>query len=85
LEPQSTAFFLLLLVIFGGHVWWLVVAKSAISDLTNGGAGVRLSTFHGASIDRPLAAQDGYTLHLTVRGRLSHIKRSVYVSPDAGS
>jgi hypothetical protein len=28
----------------------------------------RLSTFHGASIDRPLAAQDGYTLHLTVRG-----------------
>ena len=64
--------------------------NSAISDLTNsdpgtgvpaaaGGPGVRLSTFHGASIDRPLAAQDGYTLHLTVRGRLSHIKRSVYV------
>ena len=40
---------------------------------------MRLSTFHGASIDRPLAAQDGYTLHLTVRGGLSHIKRSVYV------
>jgi enterochelin esterase-like enzyme len=64
--------------------------NSAISDLTHanlgtgapaaaGGAGVRFSTFHGASIDRPLAAQDGYTLHLTVRGRLSHIKRSVYV------
>ncbi len=63
---------------------------SAISDMTNsnagtgvpaaaGGAGVRLSTFHGAAIDRALAAQDGYTLHLTVRGRLSHIKRSVYV------
>jgi len=125
LEPQSTAFFLLLIVIFGGLMWWLAVAKhlvfrvfaaclaflpamlfgvaavnkyydyyqnwnSAISDLTNanpgtgapagaGGTGVRLSTFHGASIDRPLAAQDGYTLHLTVRGRLSHIKRSVYV------
>ena len=125
MEPQSTAFFLLLIVIFGGLTWWLVVTKhlvfrvlaaclaflpamlfgvaavnkyydyyqnwnSAISDLTNsspgtgvptaaGGPGVRLSTFHGASIDRPLAAQDGYTLHLTVRGRLSHIKRSVYV------
>ena len=63
---------------------------SAISDMTNsnagtgvpaaaGGAGGRLSTFHGAAIDRALAAQDGYTLHLTVRGRLSHIKRSVYV------
>jgi enterochelin esterase-like enzyme len=64
--------------------------NSAISDMTNssagtgvpasaGGAGVRLSTFHGAAIDTALAAQDGYTLHMYVRGRLSHIRRSVFV------
>ena len=125
MEPQSTAFFLLLIGVFAALVWWLMVAKqlvfrvlaaclafipamvfgvaavnkyydyyqnwnSAISDMTNSnagtgvpaaasGVGVRLSTFHGAAIDRALAAHDGYTLHLTVRGRLSHIKRSVYV------
>jgi hypothetical protein len=35
LEPQSTAFFLLLIVIFGGLMWWLGVGSGDRSDLRN--------------------------------------------------
>ena len=38
-----------------------------------------LSTFLGRTIDTSLAAQTGFTAHLTVRGPLSNITRSVYV------
>jgi enterochelin esterase-like enzyme len=125
-EPQSTAFFLLLIVVFAGLMWWMAVAKqlvfrilaaclafipamafgvaavnkyydyyqnwnSAISDFTGQsnqaaevpttatGTGVKFSTFLGSAIDQAVAAQFGYTVHLDVPGRLSHITRSVYV------
>jgi len=65
--------------------------NAAISDLTGqsaqtagvpsaySGSGVRFSTFLGSAIDPAVAAQDGYTLHLSVPGKLSHITRSVYL------
>lgn len=43
------------------------------------GASAKFSSFLGSQIDKPVAAQDGYTLHLTMRGDLSGITRSVYV------
>jgi enterochelin esterase-like enzyme len=43
------------------------------------GTSAGLSTFLGSSIDTQLAEQTGFTLHLTVHGRLSNITRSVYV------
>ena len=126
MEPQSTAFFLLLMVVFGGLMWWMAVAKqlvfrilaaclafipamafgvaavnkyydyyqnwnSAISDFSGGGnqaaelpttdtgSGVKFSSFLGSSIDQAVAAQFGYTAHLKVTGKLSHITRNVYV------
>lgn len=127
-EPQSTAFFLLLIVVFAGLMWWMAVAKqlvfrilaaclafipamafgvaavnkyydyyqnwsSAISDLAGqsnqaaevptsnaaGKTGTRFGTFLGSSIDQTVAAQFGYTAHLDVPGKLSHITRGVYV------
>ncbi len=67
--------------------------NSAISDLTGSnaqapevptvvsgvGSNVKFSTFLGNTIDPQVAAQDGYTAHLTVYGRASRITRSVYV------
>jgi enterochelin esterase-like enzyme len=65
--------------------------SSAISDLNGGGnqaaevpttdtrSGVRFSTFLGSSIDQAVAAQFGFTAHLEVSGKLSHITRNVYV------
>jgi len=126
LGPQSTAFFLLLIVVFVGLMWWMAVAKqmvfrilaaclafipamafgvaavnkyydyyqswgSAVSDFTGGanqaaelpttdsGSGVKFSTFLGNTIDQAVAAQFGYTAHLEIPGKLSHITRSVYV------
>jgi enterochelin esterase-like enzyme len=126
LEPQSTAFFLLLIVVFAGLMWWMAVAKqmvfrifaaclafipamafgvaavnkyydyyqnwnSAISDFTgagnqaaelpttDSGAGVKFSTFLGSTFDQAVAAQFGYTAHLKVTGKLTHITRNVYV------
>ncbi len=38
-----------------------------------------LSTLLGNDIDTRLAAQDGYTLDLTVHGHASHLSRTVYV------
>jgi enterochelin esterase-like enzyme len=126
LEPQSTAFFLILLVAFGALMWWLITARplairilaallafipamffgvavvnkyydyyqtwnAAISDLTNQGApaadipsiterpGVRFGTFLGQTIDTGLAAQQGFTLRLHVRGPASGLTRTVYI------
>ena len=65
--------------------------NSAISDFTgagnqaaelpttDAGAGVKFSTFLGSTIDQAVAAQFGYTVHLKVTGKLSHITRNVYV------
>ena len=65
--------------------------NSAISDFTgqsnqaaevpaaDSGSGTKFSTFLGSSIDQAVAAQFGYTAHLEVPGKLSHIRRSVYV------
>jgi Putative esterase len=65
--------------------------NAAISDFTSQGVqaaepptarpvtAAGLSTFLGDTIDRPLARQIGFTLHLMVRGQLSHLDRSVYV------
>jgi enterochelin esterase-like enzyme len=65
--------------------------NSAISDFTgqsnqaaevpaaDSGSGTKFSTFLGSSIDQAVAAQFGYTAHLEVPGKLSHITRSVYV------
>jgi enterochelin esterase-like enzyme len=68
--------------------------NSAISDLTGSnaqapevpsaakgeGAGVAFKTFLGNTIDPVLAAQDGYTAHLSVPGPLSGVPaRTVYV------
>jgi enterochelin esterase-like enzyme len=64
---------------------------AAISDLTgrnsqtpevpttDAGSGVKFSTFLGSSVDQAVAAQFGYTAHLKVTGKLSHITRNVYV------
>jgi enterochelin esterase-like enzyme len=64
---------------------------AAVSDLTSQGPqtanepnvadrpGVRFGTFLGQTIDTGLAAQQGFTLRLTVPGRLSHLRRTVYV------
>ena len=127
LEPQSTLLFVLLILIFGGLVWWLVVARrvtfrilaaclafvvaaqfgilvvnryfsyyqtwgAAISDLSNSSpnTGQRVSVgsllvgnhspaFNSNSVYLKLALQQGYTLHINVAGKLSHITRSVYV------
>lgn len=46
---------------------------------TAAGASAKFSSFLGSEIDQSVAAQDGYTLHLTVHGDLSRITRSVYI------
>jgi enterochelin esterase-like enzyme len=46
---------------------------------TAAGATAKFSSFLGNSIDQSVAAQDGYTLHMSVHGQLSGITRSVYV------
>jgi enterochelin esterase-like enzyme len=127
LEPQSTFLFVLLVVIFGGLVWWLVIAKrvalrvvaaclafvvaanfgillvnkyfsyyttwgAAIADFSNPSpnsgpqvsvgsmlVGDHSSAFDARSVYLKLALQQGYTLHVAVTGKLSHITRSVYV------
>jgi enterochelin esterase-like enzyme len=65
--------------------------NAAISDLTNQGAqatgvpdvterpGVRFGTLLGQTIDTGLAAQQGFTLRLRVRGKASDLTRTVYV------
>jgi len=65
--------------------------SSAVQDLTganaqtpevptvDSGVGVKFSTFLGNTIDPGIAATDGYTVHMTVRGAITGIKRSVYV------
>ena len=65
--------------------------NAAVSDLTNQGVaaavnvpnsvrpGVKFGTFLGQTIDTGLAAQDGFTLRLTVRGQTSHISRTAYI------
>ena len=66
--------------------------NAAISDLTNQGVqaavnvpnaatrpGVKFGTFLGQTIDTGLAAQQGFTLRLTVSGKASHISRTAYV------
>ncbi|HKD89667.1 MAG TPA: alpha/beta hydrolase-fold protein [Streptosporangiaceae bacterium] len=127
LEPQSTFLFVLLILIFGGVIWWLVIARrvtfrviaaclafvvaaqfgilavnryfsyyqtwgAAIADLSNSSpnSGPRVSvgsllvgdhspSFNAHSVYLKLALQQGYTLHMNVAGKLSHINRSVYV------
>jgi len=127
LEPQSTFLFVLLVLIFGGLVWWLVIAKrvalrviaaclafvvaanfgillvnkyfsyyttwgAAIADFSNPSpnSGPQVSVgsmlvgdhspaFDARSVYLKLALQQGYTLHVAVAGKLSHITRSVYV------
>jgi enterochelin esterase-like enzyme len=127
LEPQSTFLFVLLVLIFGGLVWWLVIAKrvafriiaaclafvvaanfgvlvvnkyfsyyttwgAAIADFSNPSpnSGPQVSVgsmlvgdhspaFDSRSVYLKLALQQGYTLHVDVAGKLSHITRSVYV------
>ena len=65
--------------------------NAAISDMTNQGvraaqvptvssrSGDRFGRFLGQTIDSQLAAQQGYTLLLTVHGRDSHLTRPVFV------
>jgi enterochelin esterase-like enzyme len=64
--------------------------NAAISDLSNQGAqaagvpvtdrpGVRFGTFLGQTIDTGLAAQQGFTLRLRVRGKISGLTRTVYI------
>jgi enterochelin esterase-like enzyme len=127
LEPQSTVLFVLLVLIFGGLIWWLVIARrlalrivaaclafviaaqfgilvvnryfsyyqtwgAAIADLSNSSpsTGQRVSVgsllvgnhspaFNSNSVYLKLALQQGYTLHINVAGKLSHITRSVYI------
>ena len=125
-EPQSTAFFVLMMVIFGALMCWLVLAKhpvfrvlaaclafvpaalfgiaavnkyydyyqtwnAAFADINNQGPPapyvgnahlhVKGDIAHllGNSIYTQLAAQQGYTLHLSVYGPASHLRRDVYV------
>jgi enterochelin esterase-like enzyme len=67
---------------------------AALQDLTNSapqapelptvdkaqGAGVKFSSFLGSTIDPAVAAQVGYTAHLSVPGALSHVPaRTVYL------
>jgi enterochelin esterase-like enzyme len=42
-------------------------------------SGTKFSSFLGSSVDQAVAAQFGYTVHLNVPGRLTHITRNVYV------
>jgi len=127
LEPQSTFLFVLLMLIFGGLVWWLVIARrvavrvvaaclafivaaqfgvlavnryfsyyqtwgAAIADFSNSSPNVgpqvsvgsllvgdHSPAFDASSVDVTLAQQQGYTLHIAVAGKLSHITRSVYI------
>jgi enterochelin esterase-like enzyme len=127
LEPQSTALFLVLMLVFAALVWWVVVAKqvvlrvlaaclafvpammfgvaavnkyydyyqtwgSVVSDFTNQGANqspVLPSTDSSTSkkfskilrglVDSAEARQQGYTVTMTIPGKLSHIKRTVLV------
>jgi enterochelin esterase-like enzyme len=130
-EPQSTAFFVLLMVVFAALICWLVLTKhlvlrvlaaclafipavvfggaavnkyydyyqswnAAITDVTSQdvpGTGTEgptaeppdapiapgFTTLLGNDIDTKLAAEDGYTLSLTVHGQASHLTRTVYV------
>ncbi|HXP20063.1 MAG TPA: alpha/beta hydrolase-fold protein [Streptosporangiaceae bacterium] len=125
-EPQSTAFFVLMMVIFAALIWWLVVAKqlvfrvlaaclafvpavafgiaavnkyydyyqnwgAAFADLSNSGVqtaaqpGTHLSGAGGVtrvlgnSVYVRLAAQEGFTFRLWLRGTASHLARNVYV------
>ncbi|HUB43319.1 MAG TPA: alpha/beta hydrolase-fold protein [Streptosporangiaceae bacterium] len=127
LEPESTFLFVLLILIFGGLVWWLVIARrvalrvvaaclafvvaaqfgillvnryfsyyqtwgAAIADFSNASpnsgpavpvgrllAGDHSPAFNEHSVYLKLALRQGYTLHMNVAGKLSHITRSVYI------
>jgi enterochelin esterase-like enzyme len=127
LEPQSTAFFLVLMLAFAALVWWMIVAKqvvlrvlaaclafvpammfgvaavnkyydyyqtwgAAIADFTNQGANqsaILPSTdsstsqkfskiLHGL-VDNAQAQQQGYTVTMTIDGKLSQLRRTVLV------
>jgi enterochelin esterase-like enzyme len=64
---------------------------AAVADLTNQGVpsatvpnveyrpGVSFGTFLGQTIDTGLAAQQGFTLRLSVKGQASHLTRTVFV------
>ncbi len=131
-EPQSTAFFLLLMVIFAALMCWLILTRhvvlrvlaaclafipavifgvaavnkyydyyqswsSAIADVTSqdapgtgltatpaatlppGPVGSGITRLLGNTVYTRLASVHGFTLRLTVRGRASHLTRSVYV------
>ena len=125
LEPQSTALFVLLMVLFGLLAWWMVKARqpvlrllaaclaflpavmfgvvavnkyygyyqtwsAAIADFGGQGAvtgspmstvnsGTQIAQLTKSQSDLRLAQQQGYTVRMTVAGKLSHITRAVYV------
>lgn len=124
LEPQSTALFILLMVVFGLLAWWMMRARqpvlrllaaclaflpamafgvvavnkyygyyqtwsSAIADFGGQGAvtgspvttissGNHLVQLTKSQTDMQLAEQQGYTVRLSVTGKLSHIRRTVF-------
>lgn len=127
LEPESTFLFVLLILIFGGLVWWLVIARraafrviaaclafvvaaqfgillvnryfsyyqtwgAAVADFsdTSPNSGPRVPVGHlligdhspafdAHSVYLKLALRQGYTVHMNIAGKLSHITRSVYI------
>ena len=126
LEPQSTALFLLLIVVFCGLVGWLVVARQPVfrvlaaclafipamlfgvaavnkyydyyqtwgsiaADLGGQGASQvaapatdrvsarQVGAILGSQVNLRAAAAHGQTVRLTVPGKLSHLRRTVFV------
>ena len=127
LEPQSTALFLLLMVVFCALVCWMALARqpvlrvfagclafvpamlfgvaavnkyydyyqtwtAAAADLggqgtsqvaaapaVNGASARQVSALLGAKVNLKVAAAHGQTVRLTVQGRLSKLRRTVYV------
>jgi enterochelin esterase-like enzyme len=127
LEPQSTALFLVLMLVFAGLIWWMVVARqvvfrvlaaclafvpamlfgvaavnkyydyyqtwgAVIADFSNQGANQSpvLPTTDGSTrqkfsktlrglVSSAAAQQQGYTVTLTIYGKLSHLRRTVLV------
>ena len=127
LEPQSTALFLVLMLVFAGLIWWMVMARqvvfrvlaaclafvpamlfgvaavnkyydyyqtwgSVLADLSNQGTNQSpvLPSTDGATrqkfsrtlqglVSSAQAQQQGYTVTLTIYGKLSHLRRTVLV------
>ncbi len=55
------------------------VAATPATDTLTGPAGAGITRLLGNDVFTRLAAQDGYTLRLTVHGQASHLTRTVYV------